>query len=359
MPTRRSDSRTSVGSHVVRDDLAVKPSLDELLAAAVPFALPLRVPFRGLDRREGVVFKGPSGWGEFAPFDDYSSERAARWLGAAIEAAWGQWPASVRESILVNAIVPDVDSGRAGALAREAVSEFGCSTIKVKVGGSLADDEARVVAVRDALDSAGIEGRIRLDANGAWSLDQAIASLRRLISYGIEYVEQPCAELEDVIRLRERVDVPVAVDEAIRQAPDPADLQLLGRVDYAIVKPMTIGGASATVRLADRLGIPVVVSGSLDTAIGLSSCLAAAAALPELPLASGLGTGALFARDLTRPVLLPRGGHIRVQRYPPDLDALVAATEAVTEERAQWWRDRVRSAYDHGGLSPDAIFPDE
>ncbi len=321
------------------------PTLDEVLASAVPYSLTLRVPFRDLLAREGMVIKGPSGWGEFAPFDDYDDLRAGRWLAAALEAAWGTWPTPIRESIAVNAIIPAVDSGRAAVLAREAIGDLGCSTIKVKVGGSLADDEARVVAVRDALDNAGVDGRIRLDANAAWSLEQAHISLRRLISYGIEYVEQPCTDLEDVVRLRESMDVPVAVDEAVRLAAEPEKLELRGRVDYAIVKPMTLGGAHATVRVAAELGVPVVVSGSLDSAVGLSSCLFAAAALPELPLASGLGTGALFERDLTEPTVLPRAGHIAVRRYVPDLDSLLSATEGVSDERAEWWRARLRSAY--------------
>lgn len=321
------------------------PSLDELLAAAVPFALPLRVPFRGILIREGMIIKGPSGWGEFAPFDDYDDGRAGRWLAAAVEAAWGSWPVPVRESIEVNAIVPGVDSGRAAILAREAIREFGCSTIKVKVGSTLAEDEARVVAVKDALETAGVDGRIRLDANAGWTLEQATTALRRLASYGIEYVEQPCADLDDIVRLRQVTDVPVAVDEVIRTSIDPEGLDLPGRVDFAVLKPMTLGGAHDTVHLAASLGVPVVVSGSLDTGVGLSTCLAAAAALPDLPLASGLGTGALLEQDLTDPVVLPRGGRIAVQRYAPDLDALLAATDAVSEERARWWRDRLVAAY--------------
>lgn len=321
------------------------PSAEELLAAAVPFALPLRVPFRGLTVREGVLLKGPSGWGEFAPFDDYDLPRAARWLAAAIEAAWGTWPAPRRESIEVNAIIPAVDSMQAGALAREAIWEFGAHTIKVKVGGLLADDEARVVAVRDALDSAGIDSPLRLDANAAWSKEQALAALRRLVSYNIEYVEQPCADLHDVARVRSQIDVPVAVDEGVRLADDPGQVRLAGIADYAICKPMTIGGAAATLRVAEGIGVPVVISGSLDSGIGLSTCIAAAAALPDLPLASGLGTGALFADDLTDPPLVPRSGKLPVVRSAPDLHALVRASDRVDAKRGDWWRARLLAAH--------------
>lgn len=320
-------------------------SVEELLGAAVTFSLPLRVPFRGLSVREGMLIKGPSGWGEFAPFDDYDTVRSARWLAAGLEAAWGEWPPALRSSIEVNAIIPAVDATRAGALTREAIWEQGCNTIKVKVGTSLAEDEARVVAVRDALDSSNIDGRIRLDANGSWNLEQARTALRRLGRYGIEYVEQPCATLEDIGRLRSEVDVPIAVDEVIRLASDPESLRLEGTADVAICKPMTVGGAHATVRIAERVGIPVVISGSLDSSIGLSACIAAAAALPDLPFASGLGTGALFARDVTDPPTRPKSGRLIVQRTAPDLEALMRATENVSEERAHWWRERLAEAY--------------
>ncbi|MCP4894563.1 MAG: O-succinylbenzoate synthase, partial [Actinomycetales bacterium] len=251
-------------------------SLEELVADSVAFSLPLRVPFRGLTSREGMLLKGPSGWGEFAPFDDYDIPRSARWLAAALEASWGEFPAAHRSSVDVNAIIPAVGSPAAGALARAAIVDNGCRTIKVKIGTSLADDEARVVAVRDALDSTGVDGRIRLDVNGMWSLEQARTSLRRLGRYGIEYVEQPCRDLDDVARLRAEIDLPIAVDEGIRLADDPTIVRLQGIADYAICKPMTLGGAAATGRVAEAVGVPVVISGSLDSSIGLASCVATA-----------------------------------------------------------------------------------
>mgnify|MGYP005989159729 FL=1 len=320
-------------------------SLEELVADSVSFSLPLRVPFRGLTSREGVLIKGPSGWGEFAPFDDYDIARSARWLAAALEASWGVFPAAYRSSVDVNAIIPAVESPAAGALARAAIVENGCRTIKVKIGTSLTDDEARVVAVRDALDSTGVDGRIRLDVNGMWSLDQARTSLRRLGRYGIEYVEQPCRDLEDVARLRAEIDIPVAVDEGIRLADDPTTVRLQGIADYAICKPMTLGGAVATGQVAEAIGVPVVISGSLDSSIGLASCLATAASLPELPLASGLGTGTLFERDLVEPPLVPTAGGIGVERVAPDVDLLMQANQEVSDSRRQWWQRRLADAY--------------
>ena len=323
------------------------PSLGEVLEAAVPFALPLRREFRGLLVREGVLIKGPSGWGEFAPFDDYSDPAAGRWLASAVEAAFGEWPTPVRDRVPVNAIIPAVDSSTAAALAREAVLRDGCRTVKVKAGSAdLADDEARVAAVRDTLDTLlgrGV-GAVRIDANAAWTVDRAVAALRRLGAYGLQYVEQPCATREELVAVRRRTEVPIAVDETIRTAADPDGVRVRDVADVAVLKPAPLGGAAATLRIAERLGMPVVVSGSLDSSVGIASSLAAAAALPDLAYDCGLGTGALFAADLAEPVL-PRDGTLRVGRTSPDLGLLLAARDRMDEGRAAWWRQRLASAW--------------
>lgn len=321
--------------------------LAALLEGAVPFALPLRRRFRDLDVREGVLIKGPRGWGEFAPFDDYTDAMAARWLGAAIEAAYGEWPAARRETVKVNAIIPAVTSGDAAVMARAAVLEQGCTTIKVKVGGSLTDDEARVAAVRDVLDTVlgrGV-GQIRIDANAAWDVATATIALRRLAAYGIEYVEQPCRDLSELRELRSRIDVPVAVDEGIRLADDPARVRVAEVADLAVVKPAPLGGVEATLRIVESLGVPVVVSGSLDSSVGLDVAIAAAAALPDLPFACGFGTGALLAADLTEATRVPHAGELRVERAAPDLDCLMAARDRIPDERAAWWRTRLALAW--------------
>jgi O-succinylbenzoate synthase len=323
------------------------PTLPDLLDAAVPFALPLRRRFRGLDVREGMLIRGPSGWGEFAPFDDYSDAAAARWLASAIEAAFGRWPAAVRTSVAVNAIIPAVASGDAAGLTREAVLERGCTTIKVKVGSpDLADDEARVASVRDVLDT--VLGRgggaIRIDANGAWDVDRGRVALRRLSAYGLEYVEQPCPTREEMLELRRHVDVPFAADESIRLAEDPGSVRVSDIADVAVLKPAPLGGVEATLRIADALDVPVVVSGSLDSSVGLDTALAAAASLPDLPFACGLGTGALLAADVAEP-RLPDQGRMSVGRTSPDLPSLLAARDRLTDGRAEWWRHRLAAAW--------------
>lgn len=325
--------------------------LGAVLDGAVPFALPLRRPFRGIDLREGVLIRGPRGWGEFAPFDDYSAAAAARWLDSAIEAAFGQWPAGRRNAVEVNAIIPAVSGQDAATLAREAVLDTGCRTVKVKVGDiDLAEDEARVASVRDVLDTVLGRGRgsIRVDANAAWTVAAAVTALRRLGAYGLEYVEQPCRTVEELRELRRLVDVPIAVDETVRMAGDPLSIRVAEFADVAVVKVAPLGGVEATMRVVEALDVPVVVSGSLDSSVGLDAGIALAAALEELPFACGFGTGALFAADLVEQPRLPEVGALAVQRTMPDLPALLAARDRMSDERAEWWRDRIVRAWQAG-----------
>lgn len=326
--------------------MPASPSLEEVLDTAIPFALPLHQPFRGLTRREGVLIKGASGWGEFAPFANYDDEAAARWLASALEAAWGTWPAAVRAHVPVNAILPEVDASMAGDWTRAAVLEQGCRTIKVKVGSvNLADDDDRVGAIRDVLDSLlgrGV-GRIRIDANARWDLDQATRAVRVLAAHGLEYVEQPCPDVDDVRALRSSIDVPIAVDELVRgRAVQPSLLREIA--DVAILKPAPLGGVGATLALAESLGLPVVISGSLDSSVGLATSLAAAAALPELAHDCGLGTGALLADDLCAP-LVPRDGLLSVVRRAPEPGALERASSLLTADEAAGWRQRTVAAW--------------
>jgi O-succinylbenzoate synthase len=321
--------------------------LQRLLDAAVPFALPLRRTFRGVDTREGMLIEGPAGWGEFAPFDDYSPEAASLWLASAIEAAFEGWPSSVRSTVEVNAIIPALMPEQAAELTREAVAR-GCRTIKIKVGGSPDLDIARIALVREILDEEFGEGigRIRLDANAQWDPDQAIAMLERCERYGIEYAEQPCAALADLARVRRETGVRIAVDEGIRTARDPHSLDLADVADIAIIKPATLGGVRASIDLVSALGLPVVVSGAMDSSVGLGTALALAGALPDLPLASGLGTGALLADDLVANPLVPEGGRLRVVRVDPDADALERAAVRVNDPSR--WRERLSAAWQAG-----------
>ena len=299
----------------------------------VVYRVPLVTRFRGLTARDGVLLRGPAGWGEFAPFWDYDDVASAPWLRAAREAAEVGWPAPVRDSVPVNVTVPAVDAVRAHAM----VTASGCATAKVKVaepGQTLADDEARLEAVRDAL---GPAGRIRVDANAAWDAPTAIDALRRLdrAAGGLEYAEQPCRTIEELARVRRAIDVPIAADEAVRLAADPMAVVRAEACDVVVLKVAPLGGVRAALELAERVGVPVVVSSALETSVGLAQGVALAAALPELPFACGLATARLLAADVVAEPLLPVQGAIAVRRTAPD-PALLAAAAADPDTTHRW-----------------------
>lgn len=317
---------------------------------AVPFALPLSRRFRGTTLREGVLVRVGDRWGEWAPFPEYDDVTAARWLRAALEQAGGDWPDAVRDSVPVNAIVPALDPAEVGALVLDAVQSDGCTTIKVKVGEpgqTFAEDVARVAEVRAVLDACGAaEGLIRVDVNGAWTVEEAAERLDVLadVALGLEYAEQPCATLAELADLRTRIDVPVAVDEGVRLAGELDDSALdavRDAADVVILKAIPLGGVRRALALAARLGRPVTVSGSLDSSVGLAAGLALAGALPQLGLACGLGTGRLLAADLTARTLLPEDGRLSVVRLAPEPDRLVSAAALLSDDRRGWWAARL------------------
>ena len=297
------------------------------------YATPLRTRFRGIDVRDGVLVRGPAGWGEFSPFWDYDDAQSRRWWASAVESATVGWPAPLRSSVPVNCIVPAVGPEQAHAI----VTASGCRTAKVKVaepGQTSADDEARVEAVRDAL---GPAGGLRVDANAAWDVDTAVARIRALDRWTLEYVEQPCASVEELVALRRRIEVRVAADEVVRRAADPAGVDLREACDVVVLKVQPLGGVRAALEVAQAHGLPCVVSSALESSVGLAAGVALAAALPELPFACGLGSLALFTADVSSSPLLPVDGALPVGAVVPDaLDAVAADPE--TDRR---WRERL------------------
>ena len=296
------------------------------------FDVPMRVRFRGQTHRSGVLLQGAAGWGEFSPFPDYDDLTCVRWLAAAKEAADEGWPAPLRDVVPVNAIVPAVDP----VTAHDLVTASGCRTAKVKVAESgqvLADDIARVEAVRDAL---GRHGHVRVDANGAWSVDEAADALKRLDAFELEYAEQPVRTLEEMAALRKRVDVRLAADESVRTAEDPIRVVGLEAADIVVLKVQPLGGVRRCLEVAEACGLPVVVSSAVETSVGLAAGVALAAALPDLPFACGLGTGLLLDTDVTEPSLLPVDGMLPVGPIAPD--PKLADADAQTQE---WWLQRL------------------
>lgn len=301
------------------------------------YAIPLTTRFRGIAVREGMLLAGPAGWGEFCPFLDYGDTDARPWLAAAREAADQGWPEPVRERVPVNCIVPAVGP----EVAYRMVVESGCATAKVKVADhprSLPEDLERVAAVRDAL---GPDGAIRVDANGRWAVDEAVTAIRGLdaAAGGLQYVEQPCAELAELAAVRRRVSVRIAADESIRRAEDPLRVAVAGAADVAVLKCAPLGGVRRALAVAQACGLPCVVSSALQTSVGLAAEIALAGALPELEFACGLGTGVLLSDDVVSEPTSPERGWLTVPRRAPEPDR--AAAVAADPQRDRWWRQRL------------------
>jgi O-succinylbenzoate synthase len=315
------------------------PSLDDLSATARVVALPMVTRFRGITTREALLVEGPNGWSEFSPFVEYDDEESAAWLAATIDFGWGRMPELVRSSIRVNATVPAVAAHDVAAV----LARFpGCRTAKVKVadpGQSLDDDVARVRAVREIL---GPEGRIRVDANALWNVDEAEHAIHALAAFDLEYVEQPCATVDELADIRKRtkyMGVPIAADESVRKASDPLAVARAGAADVLIIKAQPLGGITAALQIVTDAGLPVVVSSALDTSIGLSMGAHLAAAIPDLEYDCGLGTAALLGADVTGEPLLPVGGAVPVRRVEPD--GALLDRYAADAERRDWWLERL------------------
>lgn len=315
---------------------------EELWQHSTPFRVDLREQFRSVRSREGIVINGPYGWGEFSPFGNYTPVQDARWLTSALEAAFTEQSFPTRASVAVNAIVGE--SEPAGGAARRAIQEFGCSTIKIKVGNEFEGDLERVNAVARELQSAQTQGviashLIRLDANGRWSAREAIAFLGEVANLAVEYVEQPCASVAQTREVRSEVDIPIAVDEFIRVDRDFAAREY---ADIAIIKVAPLGGLGEIERVIDAIKMPIRISGALETSVGLSqSLLAAHRFAPEET--AGLGTGVLFATDLIEVPLRPVAGRIEIRPVVPDPTILGLHSSDTPDH--QRWRVRLHNAY--------------
>ncbi|MCU1514340.1 MAG: menC 1 [Microbacteriaceae bacterium] len=319
------------------------PPLPDILGNARVVSLPLRQRFRGIDVREAMLLEGPEGWTEFSPFVEYGDEESSAWLAAAIDFGWTAPPPALRSSIMVNATLPAVAPDRVAAILD---SFAGCRTAKIKVaepGQVLADDVARVAAARSHL---GAEGRIRLDANGGWNVDEAEHAIHALAAYDLEYIEQPCATVDELAEIRSRVKymgMPIAADESVRKAEDPLAVARAGAADLLVIKAQPLGGIRRALSIVKQAGLPVVVSSALETSIGISMGAHLAAAISDLSYDCGLGTVSLFEVDVATEPLRPVKGAIEVRRVVPN--GRVFHDFAAPIERDEWWRARLARCY--------------
>lgn len=344
-------------------DTLATPALTDILSSARVVSLPLRTRFRGVVDREVMLFLGPNGWAEWSPFLEYPDEEAAVWLAAAIEFAFGKLPELRREAIPVNATLPAVPVDQ----IEKVLARFGTfSTVKIKVaekGQELIEDLQRVWAVRAAYPDA----RIRLDGNGGYSVEQALALAGAMVENGValDYLEQPVSTIAEMAELRlkltkagigadSKVGVKIAADESVRKVSDPMAVVQAGAADILVLKAAPLGGVSRAMTIAAEAGLPVVISSALESSVGLSMGAHLAGALPlhgptsssgGLAFDCGLATASLLAGDVTREPLIPVDGFIDVRRVEVD-QAKLDVFEA-EDHRIDWWIDRLDRAFKH------------
>ena len=298
----------------------------QLLNTLRVIALPMKTKFRGINVREVALFKGEYGWAEFSPFLEYDDAEASHWLACAIEAATQPRPKLFRTSIAVNGTIPALNEP---ADLKRVVDSFpGVTSFKVKVGNDLVEDLARVNVIRNLQPQA----KIRIDVNGLWSVDQAEAFLSAVGD--IEYVEQPCATIEELRELKSRTSVKIVGDEVLRKAADPFAIDLTGAIDYLMLKVQPLGGIKRAHALAKHHNLPVVVSSALESAIGINYGLTLAASFEEMNFDCGLGTGSLLASDVAHLPIVD--GKIEITEFEPQLAGLDVASD-----RFEWWKNRI------------------
>lgn len=298
--------------------------------------LPLNTKFRGLDHREVMIFKGSERFSEFSPFLEYGDQESATWLKAALEYANEPLPDQHRTKIAVNATLPAVRPD----LISSVLAPFGTfGTVKIKVGGAGSDleqDLARVLETNRLFP----EAKIRLDANGCFSVAEAVAFSQKITALPIEYFEQPVATIEELVQLRHQlqtagIELKIAADESIRKAVDPLEVSRLGAADIAVLKVQPLGGIRSALEIARASSLAPVVSSALESSIGIAHGLQLAASLTDLDYACGLATASLLAADVVTEPLIPTNGFLEVTEPVPD-QALLKQFAVDAETQANW-----------------------
>jgi O-succinylbenzoate synthase len=291
----------------------------------------MKTNFRGVTVREVALFKGEYGWAEFSPFLEYDDRESSMWLRSAIEAATKERPPALRSAIPVNGTIPATNDKQ--VIESLIASYPGVSTFKVKVGDNLAEDIERLSRIR----SLGRKVKIRIDVNGSWSVEQALTNLYAMYEEvgTFEYVEQPCATLDEMRELKSKARIPLklAADEVIRKAADPFAINLEDAADIVMLKVQPLGGINRSLAIAAHHKLPVVVSSALESAVGIHYGLELAACIPDLNFDCGLATGSLVARDVAE--LHIEDGKIAVGEIDIKLDGL-----DVAPDRYEWWKNR-------------------
>ena len=221
-------------------------------------------------------------------------------------------------AVPVNTAVGAVDIAAACRAAGQA-AQAGILCVKLKVGvmGTGEAELARIAAVRATL---GADIRLRIDANAAWDVPEAIAIIRAAERYQLELIEQPVApdDLAGMALVRASVHTPIAADESVGGPKQAAQVIAAGAADVLVIKPMMAGGlrrARTIIAQAQLAGLQTLVTTTIDAGVGVAAALHLAATLPT-PLACGLATGTLLVGDLLVQPIVVRNGALCVPDQP-------------------------------------------
>lgn len=289
-----------------------------------------------IDSRELVLLEltdddGIVGIGEAAPLAGYSSSTIQECLAALRGGTPG--PAEARacedlaatdlaarrnrrsafktlagREVAVNVTISSDAPAEVAAVARDGL-ERGFDCFKVKVG--FVDDEDRIASVRKVI---GDGSCLRIDANGVWRVEEAVAKIDALAEFGLELVEQPCATLAELAAVRCRVEVPIAADESVAGADEVREAARAEACDVVCVKLAAAGGPHAAreaIATARELGMDAYVASTLDGPWGIAAGIAVAAEC-GLTMACGLATLERFAGPLASALPRADGGLMTV-----------------------------------------------
>jgi o-succinylbenzoate synthase len=303
-------------------------------------SIPMRHKFRGITSREMLIFKGSQRFAEWSPFLEYEDQEASIWLQSALEWANGPLPTTFRKTVKTNATLPAVPID----LIPEILSRFeGFDTVKIKVAEqnqTIAEDLARVRFVAENYPGA----KIRLDANGGFSVDQAMEICMALSNLNIEYFEQPCQTVSELAELKKRLEqagleIKIAADESIRKASDPLEVARLQAADIAVLKVQPLGGISEARNIASESGLDIVISSALESSLGIGQGLYLAAAIPTMDYACGLGTLNLLEGDICKVSMIPKNSELEL--FVPEPDPELLEKYAASPERTAFWQARL------------------
>ncbi|SCX02492.1 o-succinylbenzoate synthase [Candidatus Aquiluna sp. UB-MaderosW2red] len=312
----------------------------DLITDIAVVRIPMLTTFRGLAFREMLIFRGSERFSEFSPFLEYEDQESAIWLKSSLSWANDPLPKAIRSKIPINATLPAVSADQ----VERVLQGFGdFESVKIKVaetGQDFSQDLERIHKVRELYPTA----KFRIDANGGYSVAQALELAKLMAGSNLEYLEQPVATIPEMVELHDLIakadlEVKIAADESIRKAQDPLEVARLGACDIAVIKVAPMGGVEKALEIANKSGLEIVVSSALESSIGIAQGLALAASIPTLNYPCGLGTLNLMAGDIVKNPLRTQNGFLEFD--VPEIDSEMLEKYRAPKDREEFWIKRL------------------